>query len=230
MQFAKTSILVMSVLMASPAFAAPSFTWPVAPAITQNVSDPDEGLVKNAREILSADYAFDGTAHYFRITLEAAPTGLSSVTGNFAGNYGIYIDRFDLPGWSYLDTNYLPYPIQSVDTTGIDIALDAHWNFAGSGQNFNNAQHNHVANYAATGEYLYETLAGFNWTAGSNVLEFKLDASYLPAGTTFRWFAGTLDTGSEIGTYDLTAPSVVPEPASLGLLGLGGLLLLRRRK
>ncbi len=228
-------VLLAGVLLAAAtAGAAPSFTWPGAPAYSVTVNDPDEGLAKTAQEILSAAYAWDGTHHYFRITLKAAPSGVGP-TDNFAGNYGIYIQKDANPaeGWSFNDTNYLPYNIQGLtvaDVSSIDIALDGHWNYGGGGASFPAiGQHNHVAT-ATPGAFSYETLDGFNPQVGSsNVIEFKLGTAFLPAGAGFTWFAGTLDNGSEIGTYDLTAPTHVPEPMTLGLLGLGGVALLRRR-
>ncbi len=219
----------VALLSASVGLGAPAFTWPAAPLISQVVSDPDEGLAKTAREILSAEYAWDGSYHYFRITLKDAPSGIGP-NDNWAGNYGIYVNSGP-GGWSYLETNYLPYPIQGVDTSGIDTALDAHWNFAGSGPYFaTHAQHNHIADNLNPGVYIYGVLDGFNPQppASSNSIEFKLDGSQLSLQNGFCWFAGTLDVGSEVGTYDLTQKVCIPEPAT-ALLGLVGGLFLRRR-
>ncbi len=216
-------------MTASVGLGATSFSWPGAPLASQFVADPDDGLAKTAREILSAEYAWDGSYHYFRITLKDAPSGIGP-NDNWAGNYGIYIDKGP-GGWSYLETNYLPYPIQGVDTSGIDIALDGHWNFAGSGPYFATfAQHNHIADPLNPGVFNYGVLDGFNPQppASSNTIEFKLDGQLLSFQNGFCWFAGTLDVGSEAGTYDLTSKVCIPEPAA-ALLGLLGGLFLRRR-
>jgi len=225
----RAAALSALVMASATALGAPAFTWPAAPLVTQTVLDPDEGLAKTAREILSAEYAWDGSYHYFRITLKGAPSGVGP-NDNWAGNYGIYIDSGP-GGWSYLETNYLPYPIQGVDTTGIDIALDGHWNFAGSGPNFPViGQHYHYADPLNSGAYLYGVLDGFNPQppASSTNIEFKLAGSQLNLAEGFCWFAGTLDVGSEVGTYDLTQKVCIPEPAAALLALVGGLFLRRR--
>lgn len=61
---------------------------------------------------------------------------------------------------------------------------------------------------------------------GSNVINFSA-----AAGNIYQ--VGTLTTGNTTGSYDLSNPSlvVVPEPATMGLLGIfgGGLMFFRRR-
>lgn len=76
--------------------------------------------------------------------------------------------------------------------------------------------------------------AGFNWIGfagnaplvdGSNSFSFTATA-----GNVYQVGSGT--TGATTGSYDIANPSVVPEPATIGLVGIAGLGLFfaRRRR
>lgn len=67
---------------------------------------------------------------------------------------------------------------------------------------------------------------------GGKTLEWKIDRNLL--GDEFYFWAATHDTGSSSRTYGLMpSPGMgqyAPEPARLGLLLIGGLALVRRRR
>ena len=70
------------------------------------------------------------------------------------------------------------------------------------------------------------TFVGFSGTADlGNVLVAGLDQAALEALLTNAVYTGQLGSGQQV--LDLV---VVPEPSSLALLGLGGLMALRRRR
>ena len=87
---------------------------------------------------------------------------------------------------------------------------------------------------SGTEEFNFGSVTGINDanTSGSDVFTFAGSGIFLPAGTGITLSAGG-PAGSDVGLEALTIhvkTDVVPEPGSLSLLGLAGLVLVARRK
>ena len=80
--------------------------------------------------------------------------------------------------------------------------------------------------------FAYEATSGLaNMPYASQFVELDLDISGLPRGDQILLFAfGNLDVSGLESTLVMDSFSVVPEPATLSLLAMGGLTVIRRRK
>lgn len=66
------------------------------------------------------------------------------------------------------------------------------------------------------------------WTAGQT-FNYSIDASSFTAGTPGEELRIQIARAGGVSQVDNVSLTVIPEPASLGLLGVGGLLMLRRK-
>ena len=79
-------------------------------------------------------------------------------------------------------------------------------------------------NYAGLGLVAGNSFNFDVFTTGGGGTDSAIDALGNPAQSVANW-GDAYDSGVNVKSYTIT---VVPEPTSLALLGLGGLLLLRR--
>lgn len=215
-------VALLAMLVCASAQASYLYPWSGTPTF----ADPVDGVFPGGRDISPGIwYARDASYHYFRMDLRDTPSPLGN---NFAGMYGIFIDSKS-GGANHGDTDYLPTGV-----TGIDFILDSHFNNSGTGGWED--QHYHLS-WNGLG-FSIEALDGYQDTENSGkTIEFKiarnriLDDADAPADE-FYIVAATLDVGSSAPTYDLVPDAdriYIPEPASLGLLLIGAVALLRRR-
>ncbi len=204
-----------------------SFTDPVDPF---TVSDP---LVPNpgGADIVGWMYRLDGGFHYFRLDVVSAPT-----TGNAAPEYSFQFDSGP-GGASRVDTGYVPHVL-----TGIDEMLVAHFSDA-AGVWTGAHRHTWTGGPGVTTEH-FEVINGGAPNAlgmpgsifqssenGGATLEWKIAVGNLgPISIYGGTWGATYDINKPFGgTFDLTETAIIPEPASLALLGLlGGVAALRR--
>jgi len=196
------------------------YPWSAAPAVT----DENDAGISDQQDILAAWHAFDGTYHYFRVDLEAAPT---SVNGGAAEIYGIYIHSRP-GGGSNADVQYIPAGVGDVE-----YILDTHVRQDTPGYQ----RHD----YHVWSPYLRV----FNFTTpdatqqtenGGRTLEWKVANLRLVngnpelIGTSFTWTAADLTQGSPSTTHDLAESVYFPEPgtALLGVLALSWAVSRRR--
>lgn len=203
-----TLILIMS-LAAGSARAAYLYPWPASPSVV----DPEDAALPAVQDILNCWHATDGAFHYFRMDLRGAPMNAQAQAAQI---YGIYIDSIPLVGGGNGDVQYIPAPL-----AGIDYILDTHFDDQGI------LRHDYHTWSPYTKVFAYSTPDATQETEnGGTTLEWKVAAGDI--GPTFTWYGANLTQGQPSITNDITAPVVVPEPASVLLL-MVPLLLLRRR-
>jgi len=189
---------------------------------TATFSDPNDGAISTAQDILNVWYDADATYHYFRMDIEAAPTTAGS---NYASIYGVYIDAI-AGGASGGDYNYIPNAI-----TGVDFIVDAHFDTSLTGS------------FDQWDFHIYDD-GSSSWSLGvlddhqesensGTTIEWKIARSKIGNEYTFRM--ATHDGGSATTTYDY-APDIgeggyyVPEPTMLSVLAIGGCMALIKRR
>jgi hypothetical protein len=207
----------MLFVAAASAEAAYLYDWDNAPSMM--VNDDNETGIGPGQDILAAWHAYDGTYHYFRIDLEAAPSN-----GDVAEIYGIYIDSYS-GGGSNNDVQYIPNPV-----SGVDFILDAHF--------YPDASYNRH-DYHVWSPYLtvfnVVTPVSQHSENGGTTIEWQVERIRMvngvnvDIGTEFTWQAADLTQGSPSTTHDLVEPVYFPEPATglCFLLGIGAMI--RRR-
>lgn len=214
-----TATIFMSVLLMTADRAAAAYNWTgVAPTL---IDGDDPGI--EARDIINAWHASDGTNHYFRIELEAAPSNTDN-----AGLYGIYISTDSTTG-NLSDHNYVPSGIM-----GIDLILDSHFDL---NQDWHDGvydgwyQHDLHTYNASLGVYQPQGLT--THSESGTFMEWWIPVATL--GNSFEWLAASHEaSGPGYDTYDTTSfltVNQVPLPGSVFLL-LPGLSLIAgiRRK
>jgi hypothetical protein len=182
-------------------------------------------LLYTGQEIVSTSYKKDGTIHYFRLDILGQP---EATKGNyFSGIYGIAIDS--KAGGADGSTSATVYDPPVV--TGIDYLLDSHWELDSFDPSVLYYVKADLHEWDGSTSYSVSDLTTeFNGAHSHDTgttyyqLEWSIDESII--GTTVdQWYGYTLDGGSANDYYDL-----VPEPTTLGLMSIGGLAVLVRRR
>lgn len=209
------SAICVLMIVVSAANAAYITGWSPTPTLT----DANDLAILDSQDILKVWYTADATNHYFRMDLQGVPSGAS-----YSGIYGIYIDAV-AGGASGGDYTYIPNAL-----SGVDFIVDSHFDDLSGA--FNQWDF-HIYDDGAE-SWSYGVLDGHQESENGGItLEWKIAKSKIGTEYTFR--AATHDGGSSTTTYDY-APDVseggfyVPEPASLSLLVIGGMALLRKRR
>lgn len=201
-------------VMAPTADAQYLYDWDTLPSISGADASGDAVGGNAGADITSVWYASDASYHYFRLDLAAAPSG-----SNSAPNYSICLD---------LDNNastggpgshsYVPDEL-----SGIDRMPDMHY-IAGSGWS---DQHNHGWNGS---DYDFDTVSAFTTSNNANTtLEWQIPSADIGSGEFMMWGVSYTQTNG-FPAVDLTTGVTAPEPATLSLIGLGGLLAWRRKR
>lgn len=220
---AHLAFVTATVVSAGSVFAANLYDWAGDPAGTvQVVTDPSGDQAEGSRDILSLWTAWDASNYYFRLDIRTAP---EQEAGRFAAEYGVHIDL--APGGG--DSSLASYIADGV--TGIDTIVLSHYTVANGWTS--NHRHNYLGDLAPAPRVdtvMLEDVGGqvdFSENGGTT-LQWAIPKAALD-GTPFVVYGATQNISVPI-TFDLTAPLVVPEPATLALLALGGLVGLRRRR
>lgn len=190
---------------------------------TQVITDPSNDAFNDGGdewyEITGVYFGYDVSNYYFRIDLNGAPTAGDTLTFD---EFAIYIDADtdDATGGDGSGSNYVPDPFN-----GIEYILDLHWD--NGGQNWG-ADHFHTNTTGNAYDTDASALTVQTSENGGKSIELGLAKTELPSGP-WTVYAGTNDSVNG-DTSDITAGAQVPEPATLGLLGAGGLAMLFRRR
>ena len=214
--------------------------WGAADVIT--VSDPNGDQAEDSRDILAVHYRFNGGTHYFRLDLRGAPQQLAD---EFAPEVSIHLDFANGAGGGAGNSSYIAEDVG----TGIDMLVLSHFT-VGGGYAAPDHRHIYTGPAAALPRVTTEDLSAIGATvdtaeSGGAIIQWAIDdadlvydAAYTGdnvsddtyyGGGQFTIYGVTLDI-DQPNTYDTTSAIVVPEPATMGLLALSGLALLRRRR
>ena len=207
----KKNIMILAVV----AIASMAMASPLGSAYIFIFNDGADGGITPGQDVSTVSMSEDSTNYYFKIETVGALT----LTGdNYAGIYNLYfdLDQNQSTGW---DGNNFTYFADSV--SGFELVADSH--ISASVSSLSN-----VANHFHTLSVPDGIDAGANTSWNTvNTFTFKIDKSYF-AGD-FCVCAATLDNGSSAPTYDTTAWYCVPEPATMAVLGVLGLVMRKRK-
>ncbi len=214
----KKVILCVALFVLAGFASAELYDWGGSPSFS--ITDPLNDQTEDSRNIQKLWYAFAGGNHYFRLDVEGAPQQLAD---EFAPEYSIHIDFKD-GGAGNADSDYV-----SINLTGIDALVDSHYTlFSGFGVN-----HVHIYDPIAVPNPPKFTTTGPDAVEQNGAtLEWCVSYDALRTGDgEFCIYGVTYDIDGTGETFDLTDELCVsvPEPMTMGLLGLGGLLIRRRK-
>ncbi len=214
------SVLLLGVCLSS---AANLYDWAGDPEGTVvTFDDPDNDQTEDSRNIDMLWYASDASNHYFRMDLIGAPTQNSD---QFAAEYSLQIDYMD-GGAGNADSDYV-----SINLTGIDALVDMHYTLVSGFDE----EHIHFYDPVGVPNSPFFTTAGVVASGGSvdqtdEVLQWCIPMSELSFDGEFMVYGVTYDIDGQGETFDLTEAMVVPEPATMLLLSIGGAAVVRLRK
>jgi hypothetical protein len=223
----RVSIIALIVVLAAAgmANAAYMFDWTIGNPHVVFVADPNDQALPQADILSGIWWGMDDNNMYFRMDLEAAPSGVAG--GDI---YGIYVDRRALGSFgsthghipTELNTGIIDYFVQANwdQDTDFQPVYGRAWNGASWVTTNWSANFQHTENGGSTLEWRVP-LSAFNGA------EFSIYDHPNP----MLWGA-VIDVGSTPVTWDITEAGVTPEPTTMALLGLGlgGLYLKRRRR
>lgn len=195
------------------------------PPLGSNLQDPylappGHGNPNDGQDIITVSYATSATHHYFRIDLEGAPSAVDGIGDlNYSGMYGLYIDADNNAGTGGAGVawDYIPNAV-----SGIEIILDSHYDPFFGGY-FQWDKHTYSG-----GTFGTAALVASEHEENGATLEWAVAKADLQGE--FKFWVAAHDQGSSVPTYDLEGSWVVPEPATLGLLGVfsSGIWFVRR--
>ena len=221
-------------VLSAPVFAS-AYIYDWSGAGVQAITDPADSVGGlTGTDILNAYHAYDGTYHYFRMDLAAAPTSL-----NAGVTYGFYIDC--APGGAPAgpwDTTHPNVPAPGIDlviSSGTNIPIPnvppgtpVTWMGYVSKQWFPGISESDNRFYQTFRVDQFQATEG-----GGTILEWRYDDSNGYVGSNFTWMAANVGPdGNYFNDVTAATSSVVPIPSAVWLLGSGiiGLVGLKRRQ